>query len=57
MILAKKLELVWSYIVDFENELNPFEQRKIDIRQRRSHATVDTDETYEILERPKHWFK
>ncbi|MEM9400764.1 MAG: PIN domain protein, partial [Verrucomicrobiota bacterium] len=27
-ILAKEIELVWSYILDIENYANPFEDRK-----------------------------
>lgn len=27
-IIQKEIELTWSYILDFENEANPFEQRK-----------------------------
>jgi predicted nucleic acid-binding protein len=49
-ILAKKVELAWSYILDFENELNPFEQRRMVVRQWRTQATIDTDETKEIVE-------
>ncbi len=33
MILERKVELAWSYILDFENEMNPFEQRKMLVRQ------------------------
>lgn len=51
MILAKTVELAWSYVLDFENELNPFEQRRTAVRQWRTHAAVDTNETKEILER------
>lgn len=51
MILAKTVELAWSYVLDFENELNPFEQRKMVVRQWRTHATVDTDETEEVLKK------
>jgi predicted nucleic acid-binding protein len=51
MILEKKIELAWSYILDFENELNPFEQRKTVVRQWKKHATVDTSETIEIIQR------
>jgi len=28
-ILERKYELAWSYIIDFENELNPFDSRGI----------------------------
>lgn len=49
MILDEKIELAWSYIIDFENEFNPFEQRKLVISQWRRHASADTDETPEII--------
>ena len=50
-ILQKEIELAWSYILDFENEANPFEQRKFAIRGWKNHASVDTDETQEIVEK------
>lgn len=50
MILEKKVELAWSYILDFENELNPFEPRKAVVQQWRTRATVDTGETKEIVQ-------
>ena len=49
----KKIELAWSYILDFENAMNPFEQRKIVIHRWKKHASIDTDETIEIIERSK----
>ncbi len=49
-IVQGKLELTWSYILDFENEANPFEQRKLAIKDWKVHACVDTDVTKEILE-------
>lgn len=49
MILARAAELAWSYVLDFENELNPFGQRRMAISQWRGHATVDTNETEEVL--------
>lgn len=51
MILGKMVELAWSYILDFENELNPFQTRRMLIRQWKEHAEADTDETTEILKR------
>lgn len=51
MILSKNVELAWSYVLDFENELNPFEQRKMVVRQWRTYAVADTDETEEIIEK------
>ncbi len=51
MILEGKIDLAWSYILDFENEMNPFEQRKMVVSRWRTRATVDTDETKGILEK------
>lgn len=50
-IFQKEIELAWSYILDFENEANPFEQRRFAIRGWKNYALVDTDETKEIVER------
>jgi len=49
-IVQGKLELAWSYILDLENEANPFEQRKLAIKDWKVHSCVDTDWTKEILE-------
>jgi len=43
------LELVWSYILDFENTANPFDDRKEAISRWRQHATVDIQETPTVL--------
>ncbi|MCD4693262.1 MAG: hypothetical protein K8R79_10130 [Calditrichales bacterium] len=32
-IINRKYELVWSYILDYENEQNPYEERKISIKR------------------------
>ncbi len=50
-ILQKAIELAWSYILDFENTANPFEQRRLAIHVWKNHASVDTDETKEIVEK------
>src|SRR3989339_1080968 len=50
-IFKKEIKLTWSYILDFENEANPFEQRKLAIRGWKNHASVDTDETKELVEK------
>jgi hypothetical protein len=46
-----KLELVWSYILDFENEANPFEERRTTISKWRQYATVDVEEAAAILQK------
>ena len=50
-IFQKEIELTWSYIMDFENEANPFEQRKLVIKGWKNYASVDTDETKEIVKK------
>jgi len=44
------LELVWSYILDFENAANPFEERRTTISGWRHYATVDIEETAPLLQ-------
>jgi hypothetical protein len=44
------LELVWSYILDFENAANPFEERRTTISGWRQYATLDIEETATILQ-------
>lgn len=56
-ISQKKIELVWSYILDFENEVNPFELRKIAIRRWKAHATIDISETKQVIETAKRFYR
>ncbi|MGB3588109.1 MAG: hypothetical protein WBA23_16290, partial [Tunicatimonas sp.] len=37
------IELIWSYILDFENELNPFDERKRVIKKWRAFAIADIE--------------
>ena len=41
VVRAGDLELAWSYILDFENENNPFLDRRERIQQWRSYAKTD----------------
>lgn len=50
-IRSGTLELVWSYMVDFENVANPFEERRTTISGWRQYATRDIEETAMILQR------
>ena len=43
------LQLVWSYILDFENSQNPFAERKQTISKWRKLSTYDIEETPELL--------
>ena len=47
------LELAWSYILDFENLANPFEERRITIGHWRYYATIDVEETATLLQEAK----
>ena len=43
------LELVWSYILDYENLANPFEERRNVIQNWKTHAAIDVDANLDIL--------
>jgi len=51
MIRAGELELAWSYILDYENGANPFEERRTAIDRWKAHATADVEETPEVLDK------
>ena len=48
-VVKGELDLAWSYILDLENEANPFEQRRLAIRDWKANARAYTNETDEIL--------
>ena len=43
------LALVWSYILDFENAANPFEERRVTIAGWKQAAMIDVEESPAIL--------
>jgi hypothetical protein len=49
-IRSGTLELVWSYMLDFENVANPFEERRTTISGWQQYATRDIEETATILQ-------
>ena len=49
MIKNRKIELAWSYILDFENAANPFAEKKSTIEKWKHLATVDVIESSNIL--------
>jgi hypothetical protein len=49
-IRSGTLELVWSYILDFENAANPFKERRTTISGWRQYATMDIEETAMLLQ-------
>jgi len=49
LFVQKKLDFVWSYMLDYENSNNNFYQKQAAIQKWQSLAVVDIDETPEIL--------
>ena len=43
------LELAWSYILDYENLANPFDERRNTIQNWKARASIDVDTNLEIL--------
>jgi hypothetical protein len=49
-IRSGTFELVWSYILDYENSQNPFQERREQIIKWRSYSNEDIEESKEILD-------
>jgi predicted nucleic acid-binding protein len=48
-ILQNRFELVWSYILDYENSANPYHNRKQAIAKWKQIAVMDIDATETVL--------
>jgi predicted nucleic acid-binding protein len=48
-IINGKYELVWSYILEYENELNPFDIRRETIFGWKKIAIADIEETMDVI--------
>ncbi|MGD0518403.1 MAG: PIN domain-containing protein [Thermoguttaceae bacterium] len=48
-IKGRKIELAWSYILEHENQANPFEERRDVIDGWKKTAIIDIEEAPEIL--------
>ena len=48
-VLNGKFELAWSYILDYENSENPFEERKETIQIWKKIAVIDCEANAEII--------
>ncbi len=44
-----RIELAWSYMLDYENQANPFEERREVIARWRVAASVDVEESAAVL--------
>jgi predicted nucleic acid-binding protein len=49
-VVSGEIELAWSYMLDYENAANPFEERRTAIRQWRNLAIIDVIEAPSLLE-------
>jgi hypothetical protein len=49
LILRGKIELAWSYILDFENNANPFFERKYTIGKWKHLSVIDSEESSVVL--------
>lgn len=49
-IRAGRLSLVWSYILDFENSVNPLLERRVEIQKWKEISDSYIEETPEILQ-------
>ena len=47
-ILEGKFELAWSYIMDYENSVNPYDARKYAIAEWRDKAVIDIGVSAEV---------
>jgi len=48
-IITGRFKLVWSYILDYENERNPFQERKLRIKRWKGYAIEDVEENSKII--------
>ncbi|MCB1779343.1 MAG: PIN domain protein [Candidatus Competibacteraceae bacterium] len=48
-IKQHQIDLIWSYILDFENEQNPFEERQRAIAKWKVRAVTDIEETSSLV--------
>ncbi len=45
--------MVWSYILDYENNRNPFQERNHRIKKWKSYAIDDVEESFELIKSAK----
>jgi len=53
LIQLGKIELAWSYMIDFENSFNPFEERKQFIINWKKYSKYYTAANIEIITKAK----
>jgi len=53
MVIDKKIELIWSFILDYENNDNPYIERKERISVWSNLATIDINSSPDIISKAK----
>ena len=48
-VRSGKIQLVWSYVLDYENNRNPYSERKVRINGWKKYALQDIEENPEVL--------
>jgi len=56
-IRSGTFQLIWSYILDYENNRNPYQERKLRIRKWKEYAIEDVEENPLIIEKAKELHK
>ena len=56
-IKNRTIELVWSYILEAENDNNPFEEKRVTIAKWKQLAVIDIEETELLIQRAKEFVK
>lgn len=51
MVKAGELELVWSYVLDYENEKNPYPDKKKSIKDWKKYCIIDIEESEALINR------
>jgi len=54
-IKLNNYELAWSYMMDYENSVNPFDDRKASIDEWYNAAAIDIDASNEIINLANHF--
>jgi predicted nucleic acid-binding protein len=52
-IKDKRIELAWSYILDYENQANPFEERRDVIARWKAAAAANVEETDALVQQAR----
>lgn len=52
-VAEARIKMVWSVIVDTENDQNPFEERRTGIARWRNYASVIIEDTSDVRERAR----